>query len=211
MIFLFQGARILRFQPLIFWGVEHDLGIFQSSPLARSVGRWVRRSPSFVSAASQLGRFWAITLWLGSGGLEPGERQRYTPCEWRSYGCPGGKVVVGKWIPCLKLTETNLKMGKNPIRKGCRWCSLPLPPIFHPLWLLVNFRVCYLKKVLGALPGLSGFWSNPNHPLEKQLPSVMQPFGEVAVRGSLTWWIWSVFFHHFTPSWKVTESHTNHV
>lgn len=80
-----------------------------------------------------------------------------TLCEVKVLRVSWGQVVVGKWIPCLKLTETHLKMGKNPIRKGCRWCSLPLPPIFHPLWLLVNFRECYLKKVLGALPAWADF------------------------------------------------------
>ena len=209
MIFLFQGARILRFQPLIFWGVEHDFGIFQSSPLARSVGRWVRRSPSFVSAASQLVVFGRSPF--GSGGgrvVSAGERQRYTPCEVKVLRVSWGQVVVGKWIPCLKLTETNLKMGKNPIRKGCRWCSLPLPPIFHGLWLLVNFRECYLKKVLGALPAWADFdririthWKN-------NFLRSCSPFGEVAVL-----WLdeFGVFFFITLHSWKVTESHTNHV
>ena len=151
--------------------------------------------PRSFSAASQLGRFWAITLWLGSGGLAAGERQRYTPCEVKVLRVSWGQVVVGKWIPCLKLTETHLKMGKNPIRKGCRWCSLPLPPIFHGLWLLVNFRECYLKKVLGALPAWADFdririthWKN--NFLRSCSPSGRWRFFDLMNL--------ECFFHHFT-------------
>lgn len=139
-----------------------------------------------------------------------------------------GQVVVGKWIPCLKLTETNLKMGKNPIRKGCRWCSLPLPPIFHGLWLLVNFRVCYLKKVWfdrfiavsirtvgcwgAGVRGLPGLDSDLDRIRITHWKNNFRT-GHAALRGgagSLTWWIWSVFFITL-HSLKVTESHTNHV
>ena len=42
MIFLFQGARILRFQPLIFRGVNQQKKALQNLPGAGSVSRWTR-------------------------------------------------------------------------------------------------------------------------------------------------------------------------
>jgi len=109
MIFLFQGARILRFQPLIFWGVEHDFGIFQSSPLARSVGRWVRRSPSFVSAASQLVVFGRSPFGSGRAGWRPAKGNEYTL---RSEGPTGVLGAGGSW-QMNTLSETNRNSPEN--------------------------------------------------------------------------------------------------